>query len=203
MLTGGKTAKEIYKYWAASSTFRKLSNIDFFLTDERCVSIESTMSNAGMIRNTLFSNGIPTGCNFYAPIQSDIDINGQVLRYENKIPREIDVIILSVGEDGHIASIFPGEKAFLENKRYFIESSSPIPPLSRVTLTYPAILNARKIYILAVTDSKKKLLKLVKKNKYQCDCIPVKRVIHGKWITEKNIKKAADILLQSIMFEIK
>jgi 6-phosphogluconolactonase len=201
-LTGGRTAKEIYKIWSCCSKFKKLSNIDYFLTDERCVSIENSLSNAGMVMDTLFSNGIPAHCNFYAPIKSEIDISGQVQRYESIIPRKIDIVLLTVGDDGHIASIFPKTEATLENRKYFIETTSPVMPKKRVTLTYPAILNAKKIYILGVTEAKKKLLESVKNNKYKFCNLPVKKVIHAHHIVEQDIEKAASILLDSMMLEI-
>jgi len=202
MLTGGKTAKEIYKLWASSTKFNSLSNIDFYLTDERCVSIDNPMSNAGMIKRTLFQNGLPSNCNFYFPIKNDLNITKQVLRYEKKIPRKIDFIILSVGDDGHIASIFTDGDAASEKTRYFMESTSPVKPKKRVTLTFPAILNAKKIFILAVTERKKNILEFIKKNESRFDNIPVKKVIHGDWIVESNINKAANILLNKILLSI-
>lgn len=201
-LTGGRTAKEIYKIWACCNKFKNLSNIDYFLTDERCVSIENSLSNAGMVMDTLFSNGVPSLCNFYAPIKSEIDISGQVQRYESIIPRKLDIVLLTVGDDGHIASIFPETEAILENSKYFIETTSPVIPKKRVTLTYPAILNAKKIYILGVTENKKKLLESVKNNKFKFCNLPVKKVIHAHHIIEQDIIKAANMLLDSIVFEI-
>ena len=83
-----------------------------------------------------------------------------------------------------------------------MESTSPVKPKKRVTLTFPAILNAKNIFILAVTDRKKNILEFIKKNEYRFDNIPVKKVIHGDWIVENNINKAANILLNKILLSI-
>jgi 6-phosphogluconolactonase len=125
-----------------------------------------------------------------------------VSAYEKLIPKQLDIVILSVGDDGHVASIFPDSEAYLEKKKYFIESSSPVAPGSRVTLTYPAIMNAKKVYILGVTPEKKDILLLANSNKLKSEILPVKKIINGEWIVNTNIREVADYLLDSIFKEV-
>jgi 6-phosphogluconolactonase len=62
----------------------------------------------------------------------------------------LDMIFLGMGEDGHIASLFPGEMetAGSENAVYRAVKNSPKPPPNRVTLGYAAIAAARRVWVL-------------------------------------------------------
>lgn len=136
------------------------------------------------------------------PIKSINNISEQVLEYDKKLPRRLDIVILSVGDDGHVASIFDKSAAAVERRRYFIESSSPVAPNKRATLTFPAIMNAKRIYILGITKHKRNLLELVNNNRLDYRDMPLKKVIKGKWITEEKLDEAANLLLDSIIIDL-
>jgi 6-phosphogluconolactonase len=72
----------------------------------------------------------------------------------------LDLIFLGIGEDGHVASLFPGEpEAAISDKAvYRAVKNSPKPPPNRVTLGYAAIAAARQVWVLASGAGKERVL---------------------------------------------
>jgi 6-phosphogluconolactonase len=67
-----------------------------------------------------------------------------------------DAVIVSMGEDGHIASLFPGDVAALNSMESAISvDNSPKPPARRVSIGAARLANASAIYIFAVGESKR------------------------------------------------
>jgi 6-phosphogluconolactonase len=61
-----------------------------------------------------------------------------------------DVLLLGVGPDGHVASLFPGRSAMFEAHQLVVaETGSPKPPPARVSLTLPLIRTAREVWLVA------------------------------------------------------
>jgi 6-phosphogluconolactonase len=65
-----------------------------------------------------------------------------------------DVILLGVGEDGHVASVFPEHPAAYESRPVSAVRGSPKPPPTRVTLTLPAINTADDVWLIATGAGK-------------------------------------------------
>ena len=115
ILTGGKSASKIYSFFFLSLS--KLNkNFSTYLTDERCVNYNNINSNFYLIINKLKSLKYSNLAIF--PIlnkkKSYID---SAIEYQKKIPYRIDLLLLSVGKDGHIASIFENNKVALNTKK--------------------------------------------------------------------------------------
>ena len=73
----------------------------------------------------------------------------------------LDLIFLGMGEDGHVASLFPGEMetAGSDKAVYRAVNNSPKPPPNRVTLGYAAIAAARQVWVLVSGAGKKEALR--------------------------------------------
>lgn len=69
------------------------------------------------------------------------------------VPR-FDVLLLGVGEEGHVASIFPESPAAYEERPVVAVRGSPKPPPIRLTMTFPAISAATEVWVLAAGESK-------------------------------------------------
>ena len=68
---------------------------------------------------------------------------------------EFDILLLGVGPDGHVASLFPGHDTLHDESRTVVpEADSPKPPPRRVSLTYPAIRAAREVWLVVAGEDK-------------------------------------------------
>ena len=72
-----------------------------------------------------------------------------------------DLVLLGLGEDGHIASLFPGSAALNETTRWVVAATAPVKPFPRLTLTLPAIASAARIFVLVSGASKATALEQV------------------------------------------
>ena len=71
-----------------------------------------------------------------------------------------DVLMLGVGPEGHVASLFPGMPALYEERTVVAVHGAPKPPPTRLTLTLPAITAAREVWILASGEEKAGAIRL-------------------------------------------
>jgi|SRR5208282_1681280 6-phosphogluconolactonase len=87
----------------------------------------------------------------------------------------LDLIFLGMGEDGHVASLFPGEIEAAGSDRaiYRAVKNSPKPPPNRVTLGYAAIAVARQVWVLVSGAGKEEALR---DSLYRNGCTPLGRV---------------------------
>ena len=157
---------------------------NFFMVDERNVSISSSSSNYGNIKKVFFRD---VNSSSHSMINDNYSIEECAINYEkllcSKIPLGknnlpvFDLILLGIGDDGHTASLFPDTKGLNESKKLVIKNSVPQLNTERITLTYPVILNASKIIILAKGAAKDKILKEIKMGKG--DHYPIASIINS------------------------
>ncbi|SFJ34123.1 6-phosphogluconolactonase [Streptosporangium canum] len=65
-----------------------------------------------------------------------------------------DVMMLGMGPDGHVASLFPGMPALYETRPVVAVHGSPKPPPTRISLTLPVIQGAREVWLIAAGEEK-------------------------------------------------
>ena len=81
-------------------------------------------------------------------------------RYAEQLPPALDLLILGVGEDGHVCSLFPGHPALaVTDERVTVVEDAPKPPPRRMTLTMPYVLAARQSWVVAVGPRKAPVLR--------------------------------------------
>ena len=127
---------------------------NFFMVDERSVPLESPLSNFGNIEKIFFQyitsskfSMVQTGVSYDKSINDYKDsIVENVPIKENGFP-EFDLILLGMGDDGHIASLFPGTKALIEEKEIVVLNNVPQLDTDRITISYPVILNAKETFL--------------------------------------------------------
>jgi 6-phosphogluconolactonase len=81
--------------------------------------------------------------------------------FENgRIPR-FDLIFLGMGVDGHIASLFPGQKSLYEKEKLVVAVKGGNPNLNRITMTLPLLNQARQIVFIITGEEKSRTVQKV------------------------------------------
>jgi 6-phosphogluconolactonase len=82
------------------------------------------------------------------------DPEAAAARYAAALRAGFDVVLLGIGPEGHVASLFPGMPALHDDRPVVAVRDSPKPPPTRITLTFGPIRSAREVWILASGASK-------------------------------------------------
>jgi 6-phosphogluconolactonase len=142
-----------------------LSRTDFFWADERCVPPEHPDSNFGLFR----SSGLPQAATIpdhrlhriwgeWPPSEAAHQASDELRLTLGGVERPVlDLVFLGMGEDGHIASIFPGRPNPADTI-YFAVSDSPKPPLERVTLSLEMLERATEVWLVLAGSGKRAVL---------------------------------------------
>jgi 6-phosphogluconolactonase len=154
-ITGGSTPKAAYERVATERD--DWSGVDFWFTDERCVPPEHEHSNFRMADEALL--GRATGATVHrmkgelGPVEGAAD---HAREYEAAGRPAFDLILLGLGPDAHICSLFPGADALGERERPVVGVETPgmAPLLSRITFTLPVVNAARQIVFLVTGEDK-------------------------------------------------
>lgn len=204
-LSGGSTPKAIFKYLAQNYKDKILWNkIKFFWGDERCVPADHPDSNYLMTKENLFDEIEMPAQNIFA-IDGDNNPSNEAVRYSNIIIENVvtkngipsfDLILLGLGEDGHTASIFPGQIELLNSKNICEVAQHPELCQKRITLTGEVINNASEIIFLVTGTGKAKMIDTIINKKNDFEKLPASFVKpkHGK-LTWRLDEAAASLLL--------
>ena len=180
VLTGGRTVQALYNYLAenaSESAFQYVwSKTFFFLGDERWVPMDHPDSNGGMAKWLLLD---PLGLredhvflvrtDFEQPGQGAADYEQTIRDFfrakdggEDGFP-VFDMILLGMGSDGHVASLFAGTEALEEKERLVTTSFPPTltPAVDRVTISLPVINNSRVVIMLISGSDRRKIARQI------------------------------------------
>ena len=183
MLTGGKTAGVLYEFWAAEAAL-PFGRIRFFFGDERCVPPDSEDSNYGLVMRTLLPSPIPAGCGIERIHAELADRGAEARRYGRRLPRSVDVLLLGVGLDGHVASLFPDDRVLEETGTSVAAVVGPDLPFQRLTITPAVIKGARDVFLLATGAEKGEMLGEALMDPSDVAAMPVRLTIGGTWILD-------------------
>jgi 6-phosphogluconolactonase len=170
-LPGGRIYKLFFR--ALADEARKipgvLDRVHFLWGDERCVPPDDGESNFRLAEEMLLK---PLGirADHVHRIRGEIDPAAAAREAEQKLLTlappaaagvpQIDYIFLGMGEDGHVASLFPGEPPDVVNSgSVFRAVTGPKPPPRRVTLSYRTIAAARNVWVLIAGAGKEGALR--------------------------------------------
>jgi len=160
-LSGGRIAREFFLAVTGQAGERSLELrwVHFFWGDERCVAPTDPESNFGMARDCLLGPlGIP-GAQIHrtrgealpelAASEAEAELRAIAPPGQDGQPI-LDLVFLGMGEEGHVASLFPGEpEEIMASPAVYRPVTVPKPPPRRITLGYPAIRAARQAWVLA------------------------------------------------------
>jgi 6-phosphogluconolactonase len=170
-LSGGRIATKFFAAAVAQCRARGLSwdGVNFFWADERCLPPTDPESNFRTANELLFSpldisarqihrlkgEGDPATAAREASVEllrlAPANAEGQPV---------LDLVLLGLGEDGHVASLFPGAGAEVWDCQtpFLVIHDSPKPPPVRISLSYAAMVAAKRIWVLASGAGKEKAL---------------------------------------------
>lgn len=170
-LSGGRIAKHFFR--AAATQFASLTDglaqTHFFWADERCVPPTHPESNYRLAKEHLLEPLKVPEVNIHRiqgemdPIESAALAERELRQLTNPCSPDIpvlDLVFLGMGEDGHIASLFPG-MVQTESQRaaVYIPVTGPKPPFQRISLTEIGLQRARQVCVLASGEGKAEALK--------------------------------------------
>ncbi len=154
-LTGGSTAKSLFPVLASSSHLVEWVRTKVWWGDERCVPPDHEDSNYKLAWEMLLSKVPISRDAIHRMRGEDPDLDWAAQDYAKSLPDRFDLILLGMGPDGHVCSLFPGHAALKETARLVVPvGDSPKPPARRLTLTPPVIEAARHLLVV-VTGAEK------------------------------------------------
>lgn len=161
-VSGGSTPVPLFQ--ALSRLDLEWEKVVIILVDERWVDVSENDSNEHLVRTYLLQNKAASSqfSGMKIPGKSAEEAEQQCSDRYQSVPMPFDVVLLGMGSDGHTASLFPGAEnlAAAVNRHSDTTCMSIIPaavPHERMTLTLPAILNARDIIIHITGEEKRKV----------------------------------------------
>ncbi|WP_449387679.1 6-phosphogluconolactonase [Chryseobacterium lineare] len=182
-LSGGSSPKAIFKLLADEYATRiDWSKIYFFWVDERWVPLNDDKSNAKMTFETLLDK-VPVNKGHVFPMYKDNVLPEDFAKeYEAQIRNVLgdegvfNFILLGMGDDGHTASLFPGEE-ILNEKDKWVEAYYLKPQeMFRITLTAPIINKAENILAVAFGETKRHALNEILNGAYNPELYPMQLI---------------------------
>jgi 6-phosphogluconolactonase len=165
VLTGGRIASAVYRAVRSLPARDAVdwSRVDVWWGDERFVPADDPDRNERQAREALLDTLPLTPSRVHPMPPSDgpdgNDPEAAAARYARELAQaarpgtaalpHFDVLLLGVGEDGHVASVFPEHPAAYETRPVSAVRGSPKPPPVRITLTLPAVNTADEVWLIA------------------------------------------------------
>lgn len=170
-LSGGRIAVPFFSSVVQQCPAREsaLNQVEFFWADERCLPPTDPESNFAGAKEHLL-DPLSIRPEKIHRIQGEIDPSSAARQADAELRRVassgpdgwpvLDLIFLGMGEDGHVASLFPeGLSEASRETAVYRAVVGPKPPPHRVTMTYPVLTAAREVWVLASGTGKEGALR--------------------------------------------
>ncbi|KAJ7998458.1 hypothetical protein DPEC_G00205150 [Dallia pectoralis] len=167
-LSGGSSPLALFQRLAHHQYTFPWRDTHVWMVDERCVPLTERDSNFHTVHDHLLQHFKMPYYNIHPmPVQMNqrlcVEEDGGALRYEQEINQLVNgsrfhFVLLGVGHDGHIASLFPGSKLDAHGNSLVALTESPAKPHQRMSLTLRAINQAQKVAVLVMGKSKHELI---------------------------------------------
>jgi 6-phosphogluconolactonase len=165
VLTGGSTPKHAYEL-AATQSPQAWQGAQLWFTDDRCVPPDDDRSNFKMVKESLLEPLEAAGVEveFCRRILGERGYDEGAIEYERELEHvgggpgaiRFELVLVGVGPDGHICSMFPRQPSLEERARFAVgvPEAALEPFVPRVTLTFTALSRAKRVMVLATGESK-------------------------------------------------
>jgi 6-phosphogluconolactonase len=184
-LSGGTTIVPVYEHLAAldgvSLNWRAMN---FYFGDERAVPADHRDSNYRLAREALLSRvpAIPERVHRMEAERADLDQAAH--DYEALLPAALDLVLLGMGEDGHVASLFPGSAALEETERSVIPAFGGTPRVARLTITPKVLARAGEIIVVVNGSRKRDAVSRALEGPLDPSACPAQLVRRATWILD-------------------
>jgi 6-phosphogluconolactonase len=171
-LSGGSTPRPVHRLLGQEPYRSDIpwTGTHVFWVDERCVPRTSQASNFGVAKED-FLDHVPIPAAQIRPMPAEALPEDGAKQYERELKEffgsderrfaTFDLIFLGIGQDGHTASLFPGQRALDEWERWVVAVKGGNPNVSRLTMTFPVLNRARQIVFLVSGKGKAPVLKAI------------------------------------------
>ena len=190
VLSGGNTPKALYQKLAAAPYLQKVpwEKIHIFWGDERGVPFNDSRNNAKMAYETLL-NHVPIPASQIHVMQTENITPEKSAEAYEKILHEyfpltsdnsqlmtFDLVLLGMGDDGHVLSLFPGTAVVHEEEAWATSLWLQTQDMYRITLTKTVVNKSTRIAFLTTGSNKAHALKEVLEGHYNPDLYPSQEI---------------------------
>ena len=204
-LSGGSTPRRMYELLAQEPLALRVkwSRVQVVWGDERCVPPTDPESNFRMAREALLDH-VPLPAGNVHRIHGEDDPAKAAAAYETTLRdllrtpsgppsfepgRNIDLVLLGLGENGHTASIFPGSAAAIELVKWVTAEYVPAVAMWRLTLTAPVLNAAAEVLFLVSGGAKAAMVKRILEGPRQTRELPAQLIAptrgHTQWLLDR------------------
>jgi 6-phosphogluconolactonase len=154
VLTGGSTPGRAYEL--AAEREPSWRHVELWWGDERCVPPEDEQSNFRLAKETLLDR-LATPPAAVHRMRGELGADAGAEEYDRELGElaRFDLVLLGLGPDGHVASLFPDQPTLDESERRVIPAAAKLEPfVDRITLTLPMLRAAHAVVFLVTGESK-------------------------------------------------
>lgn len=188
-LSGGSTPLHLFRLLAEQPYRSRVPwhRLHFFWGDERMVPPDHEDSNYGVANRALLRQLRLPPDHIHRirgeaedPDEAAAEYEKELrqafrLKGEGELPR-FDLVLLGMGTDGHVASLFPGNPALWENRKLVTSAYLPKPGIHRITLTCPVINNAACIVFMVAGEEKAEILQRALEGPHEPQLLPAQLI---------------------------
>ena len=185
LIPGGNSVKKLFQYLPKQKLPRRVwKKVHFFWADERLAGAGSPESNYRTARGMLSRIGVDKK-NIHRFPGETTEPEKAARQYARELKKakagKIDILVLGVGEDGHVASLFPGHPSLNSRRSFVIVRNSPKLPAVRMSISPRIIPDAKVIVLLVIGQAKKAALAMLLNPKVSARQCPAKFALwpHG------------------------
>jgi 6-phosphogluconolactonase len=162
VLAGGSTPLQVYEQLAKREA--DWTHWFVYLGDERCLPVDHPERNSRMITEAWLARGRIPAANM-AWIPAELGARQGAADYAAVVRDAVpfDLVLLGMGEDGHTASLFPGQ-AHARETLVVPVSNAPKPPPDRISLNYPALASTRALIVIVTGAGKREAVRAWKQD---------------------------------------
>jgi len=180
VLAGGNTPKKCYELLRDAGI--DWDRVHVWFGDERCLSIGDVERNDVMADAALLLHVSVPSAQIHR-IQAELGPKDAAEAYAALLADapSMDLILLGMGEDGHTASLFPGNPALADECLAVPVFHAPKPPPERVSMGYSVLNQARKRIVMVAGESKKDALRRIRRG----EPLPSARLAASEWYVDE------------------